>query len=60
MLVLSRKVGERIFFYLADGGRIELTVHKIKAKNAIIAIDAPSEVRVIRGELAKIDENSKN
>ena len=50
MLVLSRKVGER----LVIGEDIVLVVNKVAGNRVVIAIDAPSSVRIVRGELAPL------
>lgn len=53
MLVLSRKVGERIWI----GDNISVTVVRITGGGVRIGIDAPSELPVVREELkSKIDE----
>lgn len=47
MLVLSRKVGER----LNIGDDIVLVISKIAGNRVTLAIEAPADVRVVRGEL---------
>lgn len=47
MLVLSRKVGEK----LVIGGNITVVVSKVAGNRVTLGIEAPSDVRVIRGEL---------
>lgn len=47
MLVLSRKAGEAI----KVGDNITVTVKKIKGNRISLAIEAPKDVRVVRGEL---------
>lgn len=47
MLVLSRKVGERIHI----GEDIFVEVRRIAGNRVTIAIEAPREVRILRGEL---------
>jgi carbon storage regulator len=47
MLVLSRKVGERIHV----GDDIVLEVRRIAGNRVTIALDAPRHVRILRGEL---------
>ena len=47
MLVLNRKCGERIFV----GKNIEIVINRIDKKSVSIAINAPSNIRIIRGEL---------
>ena len=48
MLVLSRQVNDSIFFPELN---ISIEILQIKGKTIRIGIDAPSEFRVIRGEL---------
>lgn len=52
MLVLSRKPGERIRI----GEGIVLTVVKINRNTVRVGIQAPSEVLIIREELAPSDD----
>ena len=47
MLVLSRKGGERIHI----GDNIVVEIRRIAGNRVSLAIDAPREVRVLRGEL---------
>ncbi len=47
MLVLSRKVGERILI----GDNISVTVVRITGSGVRIGVEAPSEMAVIRQEL---------
>jgi carbon storage regulator len=47
MLVLSRKVGERIVV----GDRITITVVRMGQGNVRIGIDAPSDMTIVRDEL---------
>lgn len=47
MLVLTRKIGERIVI----GEAITITVVDVKGDNVRISIEAPKEVRILRGEL---------
>jgi len=47
MLALSRKVGER----LVIGGNIVVTVVEVKGETVRLAIDAPREIPVYRGEV---------
>lgn len=49
MLVLSRKIGERIRI----AGDIEVIVRSIQGDRIKIGIEAPRDVNVRRGELAK-------
>jgi carbon storage regulator len=48
MLVLSRKPGQKI---VIEGG-ITVTVIAVKGNQVRIGIDAPEDVRILRGELA--------
>lgn len=50
MLVLSRKQGER----LVIGDDIVLIINKIAGNRVTIAIEAPHDVRIVRGELAPL------
>jgi carbon storage regulator len=47
MLVLSRKVGEQ----LVIGENIRVVVHRVAGNRVTIGIEAPNDVRIIRGEL---------
>ena len=49
MLVVSRKVGERIFI----GDKITVTVVKVGSSGVRIGIEAPKEMAVVREELAE-------
>ena len=49
MLVLSRKVGERILI----GDKITVTVVKIGHGGVRIGVEAPTELAVVREELAR-------
>ncbi|NYF23925.1 carbon storage regulator CsrA [Sporosarcina sp. JAI121] len=49
MLVLSRKKGESIWL----GDEIEITISEIKGDQVRIAINAPKNVPILRGELLK-------
>jgi carbon storage regulator len=48
MLVLSRKVGEKIMI----GDNITIVVQRLGKGRVALAIDAPHEIPVLRGELA--------
>lgn len=57
MLVLSRKVGERIWI----GDDISVTVVRITGGGVRIGIEAPSEMPVVREELkAKLEQADAN
>ncbi|HLD63782.1 MAG TPA: carbon storage regulator [Candidatus Peribacteraceae bacterium] len=47
MLVLSRKVGERIHV----GDNVVLEVRRIASNRVTLALEAPRDVRILRGEL---------
>jgi carbon storage regulator CsrA len=49
MLVLTRKLGETVVI----GGHITLTVVEIRGNQVRLAIDAPHHIRILRGELAR-------
>ncbi len=49
MLVLSRKEGEQ----LVIGDNIVLTINRISGNRVAIGIEAPREVRIVRGELER-------
>ena len=49
MLVLSRKVGERIVI----GDKITVVVNRVSGNRISLGIVAPAEVRIVRGELAE-------
>ena len=53
MLVLSRKVGEK----LVIGGNITIVVNRVAGNRVTIGIDAPDEVRIVRGELKPMIED---
>ncbi len=48
MLVLSRKVNDNIII----GDNIKIQVIKIKGNTVRLGIEAPSDVKILRGELA--------
>ncbi|QDV64437.1 MULTISPECIES: carbon storage regulator CsrA [Crateriforma] len=52
MLVLTRKAKEQIV--IGDG--ITITLVRVKGNSVRIGIDAPKDVRVVRGELAEKDQ----
>jgi carbon storage regulator len=49
MLVLSRKVGERIHV----GDNITIEIRRIAGNRVTIALGAPRDVRILRGELER-------
>ena len=50
MLVLSRKEGERLLI----GGNITLVISKVVGNRVTIAIEAPKDIKVMRGELIEL------
>jgi carbon storage regulator len=55
MLVLSRKVGERILI----GDQIAITVVRINATTVRLGIDAPGKLTVVREEIARDKEKAR-
>jgi carbon storage regulator CsrA len=49
MLVLSRKEGEQLLI----GDDIVLTINRINGNRVAIGIEAPRDVRILRGELER-------
>jgi len=49
MLVLSRKPGEK----LVIGDDVVLTINRISGNRVAIGIEAPRDVRIVRGELVR-------
>ncbi len=47
MLVLSRKEGQRVLI----GDNIVITVNRVSGNRITLGIEAPKDVRVVRGEL---------
>jgi carbon storage regulator CsrA len=54
MLVLSRKVGERICI----GDDVTIVVQRVAGGRVALAIEAPRDVKILRGELSPF-ENPK-
>ena len=54
MLVLSRKVGERI----SIGDQICITIVRVQGQTVRVGVEAPTEMLVVREELA--DRGNKN
>lgn len=50
MLVLSRKVGQEILV----GDNVRITVTKVSGNRVTLGIEAPDDVRILRGELEPI------
>ena len=59
MLTLTRKEGQTIALSINTGeGRITIKVASLRAGRVRLAIDAPDEVKILRGEL--IDDSPEN
>lgn len=57
MLVLSRKVGEKLII----GDNIAVVVTKVTGNRVTLGIEAPKDVRVLRGELVvTVDKDKEN
>ena len=56
MLVLSRRPGER----LTIGEDIVLVVNKVSGNRVTLAIEAPQDVRIVRGELAPLSKQKES
>ncbi len=54
MLVLSRKIGEK----LVIGDNITVVVSRVAGNRVTLGIEAPNDVRVIRGELQVVVDDS--
>ena len=54
MLVLTRKTDEQIMI----GDQIKLTVLRVRGNTVRIGIEAPRDVRVLRGELDRFEQQS--
>lgn len=53
MLVLSRKIDEQIVI----GDNIKITLVRVKGNTVRIGIEAPNDVRILRGELERRDQD---
>lgn len=56
MLVLSRKAGEQVVI----GGRVTVTISRVHGNRVSLAIDAPSDVKILRGELRRIEDDTSD
>lgn len=54
MLVLSRKEGER----LVIGDNVVITVNRISGNRITLGIEAPRDIRIVRGELEPLKEDA--
>ena len=57
MLVLSRKIGQQIMI----GQDITIKIVDVQGENVRIAIEAPKEIKIYRGEIYKaiVEENKQ-
>ena len=57
MLVLSRKIGQQIMI----GQNITIKIVDVQGENVRIAIEAPKEIKIYRGEIYKaiVEENKQ-
>jgi carbon storage regulator len=56
MLILSRKVGEQIV--IGDG--IRLIVNRVSGERVTLGLEAPADVKILRGELRPFDDTRRN
>ena len=56
MLVLTRKTDEQILI----GENIKITLVRVRGNSVRIGIDAPRDVRIVRGELDPLDGNKSD
>ena len=58
MLVLSRKIGQQIMMIGQD---ITIKIVDVQGENVRIAIEAPKEIKIYRGEIYKaiVEENKQ-
>ena len=54
MLVLSRKIGEK----LVIGDNITVVVSRVAGNRVTLGIEAPADVRIVRGELKNENDTS--
>ena len=55
MLILSRKVGERIVI----GNDITVVVNRVSGDRVTLGLEAPANVHILRGELRPFDEKDQ-
>lgn len=51
MLVLSRKNGQKVVIQLPDKRLVSVLVNRINGNAVSLAVDAPADIKVLRGEL---------
>ena len=54
MLILARKKGEELVL----GDNIRIVIHRVRGSSVRIGIDAPQDVRILRGELLPLRGNN--
>ncbi|TWT31513.1 hypothetical protein Enr8_34350 [Blastopirellula retiformator] len=55
MLILSRKIGETIHV----GDNVTIVINRISGNRVTVGIDAPNQVRILRGEvMEETDEHA--
>lgn len=52
MLILSRKIGETIHV----GDNVKIVINRISGNRVTVGIDAPDQVRILRGEVMDLGE----
>jgi carbon storage regulator CsrA len=55
MLILSRKVGERIVI----GNDITVVVNRVAGDRVTLGLEAPPDVHILRGELRPFDDEAR-
>lgn len=55
MLILNRRLAEEIIITASNGERVRIQVKCARASRVSLAIDAPPQVKVLRGELEDRD-----
>lgn len=56
MLVLSRKEGEQLMI----GDDVVITINRIAGNRVAVGIEAPRSVRIVRGELERVETAGGN
>lgn len=54
MLVVTRKVGESVKVLIGNGRIVTIKVFKSNRKQVRLGIKAPSDIKVLRGELEEV------
>jgi len=55
MLCLSRKEDQSIICFLSNGDEIEISVSRIEGNQVRFAIEAPSDIKILREEILNED-----